>query len=77
MNYKTETYDNHDGTATIGTAYVQRKDGTWTRIGTSKAYATYPRFTRARTAARNMCIRHWRSLPFDVRIGAGYTIQDI
>jgi len=64
MNYKTELRDTHDGKATYGAAFVQFSNGSWSLIGHTKDYRTYPRAVRARTAAKNLCLKHarWPSL---------------
>lgn len=58
MRYKTELRDTHDGKATYGAAFVQANSGAWLLIGHTNNYSTYPRSVRARTAAKNIVLKH-------------------
>lgn len=57
MHYQTDIVDSPDGTSTLGIAY--RYNGLyWERLGYTRQMRVYPRCTRARVAAENICRRY-------------------
>jgi hypothetical protein len=61
VQFKTEISDTFDGTASFAIAYVRDTRGVWRMIDQTRNFRTFPRSTRARTAAVNICRRYART----------------